>query len=169
MSNNKVLKNKSQAYGYKYSSLADIANAGFEIPKMRVNATEFGEFIEYLDDKGEWQMGAKVVVPDMKGSNEAQRYGSGLTYARRYTAMLALSLVCGDDDAVETHSEEQRTYNSSRRISFDDIRNQLDTMTTDAEVKQYAKEVDARFENPTEKQRAVIRKLFADKLTELAN
>lgn len=169
MSNSKVLKNKSQAYGYKYSSLADIANAGFEIPKMRVNATEFGEFIEYLDDKGEWQMGAKVVVPDMKGSNEAQRYGSGLTYARRYTAMLALSLVCGDDDAVETHSEEQRTYNSSRRISFDDIRNQLDTMTTDAEVKQYAKEVDARFENPTEKQRAVIRKLFADKLTELAN
>ena len=169
MGNSKVLKNKSQAYGYKYSSLGDIANAGFEIPKMRVMATEFGEFVEYLDEKGEWQTGAKIVVPDMKGSNEAQRYGSALTYARRYTAMLALQLVCDDDDKVETHSEEQRNYNASRRISFDDIRTTLDTLKTDAEVKQYAKEVDAKFDNPTEKQRAVIRKLFTDRLTELAN
>lgn len=76
-SQTKVVKNRSKAYGYNYTSLADIANAGFEIPKMRVRPTEFGEFIEYFDGN-EWQTGAKIVVPDMKGSNEAQRYGSAL-------------------------------------------------------------------------------------------
>ena len=80
-----VIKNASQAYGYKYSSLADIANQGVQIPKMRLKPTEFGEYIEYLDDNGEWQIGAKVVIPEMKGNNAAQVYGSALTYARRYT------------------------------------------------------------------------------------
>ena len=67
-----IVKNNSKAYGYNYASLADIVNAGFELPQMRLKPTEYGEYVEYLDDKGEWQTGAKVVVPDMKGSNDAQ-------------------------------------------------------------------------------------------------
>lgn len=96
-----IIKNTSQAYGYKYSSLADIAKAGVEIPKMRVKPTENGEYVEYLDDNGEWQIGAKVVIPEMKGGNAAQAYGSALTYARRYTVQLAKSLACDDDSKIE--------------------------------------------------------------------
>lgn len=98
---NKLVKNASKAYGYNYASLGDIVKQGFEIPKMRVAAHEGNDYVEYFDGK-EWQLGARVVVPDMKGSNEAQRYGSALTYARRYTAQMALQLVCDDDAKIET-------------------------------------------------------------------
>lgn len=98
----KIVKKSSDAYGYSYASLEDIVNQGFEIPQMRVKPTEFGDYIEYLDEKGEWNIGARIVIPEMKGKNSAQMYGAGLTYARRYTAMNALKLVCGDDKDVET-------------------------------------------------------------------
>lgn len=72
-------------------------------------------------------------------------------------------------DEVANAISQQGTAPRYNSISFDDIRTTLETLKTDAEVKQYAKEVDAKFDNPTEKQRAVIRKLFTDRLTELAN
>lgn len=98
----KIVKKSSDAYGYSYASLEDIVKQGFEIPQMRVKPTEYGDYIEYLDEKGEWNIGARIVIPEMKGKNSAQMYGAGLTYARRYTAMNALKLVCGDDKDVET-------------------------------------------------------------------
>lgn len=98
----RVLKNKSSAYGYNYTSLADIASQGFEIPKMRVKPTEFGDYIEYLDEEGNWQIGARIVVPEMKGKNAAQMYGAALTYARRYATLNALRLSCSDDATLES-------------------------------------------------------------------
>lgn len=168
----KVLKNNSKAYGYKYTSLADIANEGFEIPKMRVRPTETGEFIEYFDGK-DWQTGAKIVVPEMKGSNEAQRYGSALTYARRYTALMALQLVCSDDDDVETHSEAERQYNNrasntkKNGIDFDGIRETLEALDDEQSINEYAKEIKAKYTNLTEKQAYVIQTLFANRREDL--
>lgn len=101
MAENKIVKNKSKAYGYNYASLGDIVKQGFEIPKMRLATHDGNDYVEYFDGN-EWQLGARVVVPDVKGSNEAQRYGSALTYARRYTAQIALQLVCDDDAKIET-------------------------------------------------------------------
>ena len=102
MADAKVIKNASQGYGYKYSSLADLAEAGVDIPKMRVKPTEFGEFIEYLDKDGNWQTGAKIVEFEAKGMNRAQMYGSALTYARRYTVQMAEQVACDDDKGVES-------------------------------------------------------------------
>lgn len=98
----KVVKNQSQGHGYRYTSLADFANNGIEIPKMRITNDEHGEFIEYKDGD-EWHKGAKIVDPgENKRMNAAQAYGAALTYARRYTVALATATVTGDDDAVET-------------------------------------------------------------------
>lgn len=98
----KVVKNTSTGYGYKYSNLADLAKAGVKIPKMRIKPTEFGEYIEYLDEQtGDWFLGARIVTFTSKGMNEAQAYGAALTYARRYTVQMAESVACDDDDAVE--------------------------------------------------------------------
>ena len=97
----KIVKNNSQGYGYKYSNLADLHRAGINIPKMRVKPTEYGDYIEYLDDKGEWQTGAKVVPFEAKGMNASQIYGAALTYARRYTVQMAEAVACDDDDEVE--------------------------------------------------------------------
>lgn len=110
----KIVKKASDAYGYSYASLEDIVKQGFEIPQMRVKPTEFGDYIEYKDEEG-WHIGARIVIPEMKGKNNAQMYGAGLTYARRYTAMNALRLVCGDDKDVETVEKPvENSVNSSK-------------------------------------------------------
>ena len=167
-----IVKNSSKAYGYNYASLADIVNAGFELPQMRIKPTENGEYVEYLDDKGEWQIGAKVVVPDMKGSNDAQKYGAAISYARRFTAQLALKIATSDDQKIETQDEETKSYNEKRnasRMSFDEINSKLDSMKTIAEINAFAKEVSAAYPNPTDKQRHAITTMFSirrEKLTE---
>ena len=158
MSDINIITNSSKADRYNYASLGDIARAGHKIPKMRIKPTDNGEFVEYQDDKGEWQIGAKVVVPEIKGSNDAQAYGAALTYARRYTALLALQLVCDDDTKVETTDAETRQYNEQRkasRLSFDDIREHLKTLKTSSEINAYANEVSKAYPNPTDKQRSV--------------
>ena len=168
----KIIGNSSKAYGYNYASLGDIARAGYTIPKMRVKPTDSGEYVEYQDDNGEWQIGAKVVVPDMKGSNDAQRYGAAITYARRYTALLALQLVCDEDKKVETADAETKQYNetkNSTRLSFDDIREHLQTLKTSVAVNAYAKEVAKSYPNPTDKQRYVINTMFENRREEIVN
>lgn len=116
-----LVKNDSKAYGYNYASLSDIVKQGYKIPKMRIKPTEHGDYIEYLDGE-EWLTGAKIVVPEMRGSNEAQRYGSALTYARRYTAQMALQLACDDDAKIETQVPQAHM----KKVDFAEIRKQIE-------------------------------------------
>ena len=165
----KMVKTSSKGYNYNYASLADIAKAGHEIPKMRIKPTPDGDYIEYYDGE-EWQIGAKIVIPQMAKSNDAQMYGAAVTYARRVTAQLALQLVCSDDDKVETHSEDDAKANEKRnanRMSFDDIRKKLSELNTITEVNAFAKDVAKEYPNPTEKMRYVINNLFATRREEL--
>lgn len=165
-----IIKAASKGYNYNYASLADIAKAGKQIPKMRIKPTDNGDYIEYLDGDGEWQIGAKIVIPEMAKSNEAQKYGAAVTYARRVTAQLALSLVCSDDDKIETHNVDEANANEKRnanRPTFDDIKAKLDTLKTTTEVNAYAKEVSAIFPNPTDKQRHAITTMFTIRREEI--
>ena len=157
----KVVKNASQAYGYTYTSLADLAKAGIKIPKMRVKATEQGEYIEYWDGT-DWQTGAKVVVPQMKGSNEAQMYGSALTYARRYTVMLAESVACDDDSKLETQDPEKSSGNAKGfHLDFEEVKAELEKMTTVGEVRiYYAKLMTNKM---SDKQKDAIKKMCEDR------
>ena len=102
-----VVSNASQGYGYNYASLSDIAMQGFEIPKMKTGTESEREYVYYYDkDVKEWIRGAEIVLPDSKGMNKAQLYGSALTYARRYTTLMALSLACEDDKKIEALKED---------------------------------------------------------------
>lgn len=93
---------KSGGYGFSYASLSDIVKEGHALPKMRLKVIDGRQFIEY-ESAGEWLLGAEVIT-DFKspGMNACQAYGSALTYARRYTAQLALGLAVDDDKNVET-------------------------------------------------------------------
>lgn len=103
-----VVLNTSQGYGYSYASLGDIAKQGFTIPKMKTGTDGNNEYIYYYDKElKEWIRGAEIVVPDSKGMNKAQLYGSALTYARRYTALLSLQLACDDDKNLETKPKSE--------------------------------------------------------------
>ena len=103
----KITKARSKAgkaggYGFSYASLSDIVKEGHALPKMRLKVIDGRQFIEY-ESAGEWLLGAEVIT-DFKspGMNACQAYGSALTYARRYTAQLALGLAVDDDKNVET-------------------------------------------------------------------
>lgn len=101
-----IIKNTSAGYGYSYASLSDIAEQGIDIPKMKTVTEEGHDYIAYFDaDLNDWIRGAKIVVPEAKGMNDAQRYASAVTYARRVTVQLAKGLACRDDDAVEDTDE----------------------------------------------------------------
>ena len=116
----KVVKNTSKAYGYNYASLGDIANQGYEIPKMKTGTEDSKEFVYYFDkDLNEWIRGAEIVVPENIISkdgknmmNSAQLYGSALTYARRYTTLMALSLCCDDDKNLEATMPKEEKQKS---------------------------------------------------------
>lgn len=107
-----IVANSSKAYGYNYASLGDIALQGFKIPKMKTGTEDGREYVFYFDtDLNEWIRGAEIVVPEniissngKSKMNSAQLYGSALTYARRYTTLLALSLVCDEDKKLEAQS-----------------------------------------------------------------
>lgn len=132
----KILGNKSDGYKYKYTSLADIVLAGYELPPMRIAVltNDVGEPViidgapvEYVEalrgteitKEGHiicehWTRGARVVLPklpegakDNKTMNDAQLYGSAVTYARRYTALMFFGLACEDDNKVEIKTKEE--------------------------------------------------------------
>lgn len=114
----KLIGNKSDGYNYKYTSLGDLVIAGIELPPMRVAVLVDGEMtpifangqpVEYIEAyvNGKWERGSRIVVPSGNKMNEAQAYGSALTYARRYTALTILGIACDDDNKIEVHSKEE--------------------------------------------------------------
>ena len=114
-----IVANKSKAYGYNYASLGDIASQGFPIPKMKTGSEDGKEYVFYYDTElKEWIRGAEIVVPQMKSMNTAQMYGSALTYARRYTTLMALSLVCDEDKKLEAQAPmEEKTATNEKRMA----------------------------------------------------
>lgn len=146
-----IIINNSKARNYNYASLSDIAAQGYEIPKMKTESEYEEEFVYYYDaELKEWIRGAKVVIPEAilnkdgkPVMNKAQLYGSALTYARRYTALLALQLCCSDDSNLEDVGENNAN-------------------------KGYNEEADTG-EPATEKQLAVVAKLGSDAIANILN
>jgi len=53
-------------------------------------------------------------VVKVSGKNPAQDYGSALTYARRYSLLLAFGLATADDDAASLNPVEPRAVEPAR-------------------------------------------------------
>lgn len=137
-----VVKNTSKAgdgrFGYNYASLADIADQGFIIPEMRIKpiftpdgTTFVGEWLEYKDKEGNWQLGSRIIEAELKGMNPMQSRGSAETYARRYTTQLALGIAGQDDKKVEEDGiarrqqgtkPQKQDFKSDSRLDFNTIR-----------------------------------------------
>lgn len=141
----KLIGNKSTGYNYKYTSLGDLVLAGVELPPMRVAVLTNGEMepiivdgqpIEYIEAKvdGDWIRGARIVVPSGNKMNEAQAYGSALTYARRYTALSILGIACDDDNKIEVHSKEE-----SEAQQVENMQKELETLYKKAGGKDFNK------------------------------
>lgn len=159
-----IVKSESKAYGYNYASLADIVNQGFTLPVMETRNVDGETFMGWLDDKGTWHQGAPLVVPEMKGMNAAQAMGSALTYARRYTAQMALGLACDDDAKLEkTKGAPEATgkiYGS--KVDFRAVREKINSINNADELTKYWVELKL-----SDKQANILRSDFAKRKAEL--
>ena len=104
---NTLFKN-SQGYGYKYTDISEIHKW------LEDNSIEYYQYIEPIDGadyvytvpiiNGEEmppRRGCRVITASLSGkTNPAQEQGSGITYARRYSLLMAFGLATTDDDAA---------------------------------------------------------------------
>lgn len=109
MANNTVNKN-ANGHGYKYTDLAEINEhlASQGIFYWQYTQTEEGVDFIYtvpvIDNKElPARRGCRVTEATLNGAganNPAQLQGSALTYARRYSLLMAFGLATDDDDAA---------------------------------------------------------------------
>ena len=117
-------KNKN-GYGYKYTDLAQIHEYLESINASYIQITKRIENDDYVMTKRcfdgvweeEWLQGAKIVDAVLNGiKNPAQEQGSALTYARRYSLLMAFGLATEDDDAASLTVENpiKKEYTSKQ-------------------------------------------------------
>lgn len=156
----KIVKSESKAYGYNYASLADIVNQGFTLPIMETRNIDGQTFMGWLDDEKQWHQGAPVIVPEMKGSNAAQQMGAALTYARRFTAQMALSLACDDDTKLEKSAPVSKPYVG--KLDFNEVRAKVAVSNTIQELEKYWSEL-----RLSQKQQEVVKPIFTKRRAEI--
>lgn len=126
-----LTKNK-EGYGYKYTELAEIHRYLEENNMKYYQTIETNEhngkdyIMTYRFIDGEWEKEAKrgcqIVDATLQGiKNPAQEQGSALTYARRYSLLMAFGLATEDDDAQSlSRSKEPMTLEKAKeyKITF---------------------------------------------------
>lgn len=114
-----VSKNKSAGlgkYSYKYADIAQIheylesINASYYQFNNVVEGKQFVFTVRIINGEEKPPlMGAEIIQTKMSGANNpAQEYGSALTYARRYSLLMAFGLATEDDDAQSLTRKPQK-------------------------------------------------------------
>lgn len=102
------LKKNAEGYGYNYTDLSEIHNY------LEENKMTYYQYVEPIDGNdyimtvpiidGREQpprRGCRIINATLSGkSNPAQENGSAITYARRYSLLMAFGLSTTDDDAA---------------------------------------------------------------------
>ena len=101
------LPKSKQGYGYKYTELAQIneylesINTSYYQYIETIDGADYIFTVPIVDGKElNPRRGCRIVTATLTGkSNPAQEQGSAITYARRYSLLMAFGLATEDDDA----------------------------------------------------------------------
>lgn len=101
------LAKAKQGYGYKYTELAQIndylesINTRYYQYVESLDGTDYIYTVPIVDGKElPARRGCRIVSAPLSGkSNPAQEMGAAITYARRYSLLMAFGLATEDDDA----------------------------------------------------------------------
>lgn len=139
-----TLKKNKDGYGYKYTELAEIHNYLEEhnmkyyqtIETNEINGCDYIMTYRFIDGKWEEKpkRGCKVTDATLSGiKNPAQEQGSALTYARRYSLLMAFGLATEDNDAQSLNAETKEenidelvkkykfTFGQYKGLTFEEI------------------------------------------------
>ena len=164
-----TLTKNQDGFGYKYTDIAEIHryleknNMKYyqEIETYEPTGQDYIMTYRYID--GEWEdkpkRGCKVVDATLQSiKNPAQEQGSALTYARRYSLLMAFGLATEDDDAQKLSKPKETKKSNYKKINYkqmlmDELKKQnidvneyakahkLNAKTTQAEAKKLLEEL----------------------------
>lgn len=127
MAKNTLAKNQ-KGYNYSYTDLAQIHSfleaKGWSYYQYTEPVICGDQIIDYvftvkiIDGKEMPPVrGCRVIQASLKGNNNpAQEQGSGLTYARRYSLLMAFGLCTSDDDA-EMLSDRSNSKEATKKVT----------------------------------------------------
>jgi hypothetical protein len=122
------LKKNKQGYGYKYTELSEIHNyleqnnmKYYQEIETGANGEDYILTYRFIDGKWEEKpkRGCRVVNATLQGiKNPAQEQGSALTYARRYSLLMAFGLATEDDDAQSLSKPKEEPKATQKQIDI---------------------------------------------------
>lgn len=164
-----TIKKLSQGYGYKYAELSTIHE---ELERQNISYYQYIEYDQNADADyiytvliidGEEQKprrGCRVISGGDSMKSAAQAQGSAITYARRYSLLMALGWATEDDDGDSAGKPEPKPSN---KVSFPHVREKLSQIDNIDELNSYWKSL-----HLSEKQANILKSDFAERKSKIA-